>query len=589
MRVPRGICSLLLGMALAASVLAGRAERALAQARFIDDKLEDLASGGAAIVDEEGDVTIGPPGVGKPPRVSANVQVNDPQAAFPTGLVGRSETSNVASADGFFMVAGWNDADGFCFLLNLCAPAHRQPGLSGFGFSNDGGETWTDGGAPPLFGNNVFTFGDPWLDRGGLDGQTFYYSNLAAANLGSGAGGLSVHRGHFDGAGNFAWEDGRFIQPLIATDFLDKEALGASKGGSGLVIVSYTNFLDLSHPSRGICPATSPSGFGQIEIRRSVDGGATYSGPIVVGPDLTDTAADPNCNVGTSQQSSSPAFGPNGEVYVVWERGPRFTGTGITPQAEIVVATSLDGGMNWSAPVKVADVNHMRGAPPVAYNRNRINNHPRIEVAQGGTFQGRIYVVFSSLVSPVSGVPVTIPPASCPVPSTIPCVLQNLTSSQVFLSYSDDQGANWSLPIAIDGPVPASGVKRWWPTVSVEPSGVVDVVYYESLEAGLTSNPSDIECNRALQGNVRRAGTAISLLHTYWVRSVDEGASFKPRVRVTDVGSNWCAVGSNIIPNMGDYIFGVSGGNRVFPTWADGRNGFPDTFFAEGLGTGKKK
>jgi hypothetical protein len=36
-----------------------------------------------------------------------------------------------------------------------------------------------------------------------------------------------------------------------------------------------------------------------------------------------------------------------------------------------------------------------------------------------------------------------------------------------------------------------------------------------------------------------------------------------------------------------DYITAVSGGNKVFATWADGRNGVPDTFFAPIDGAGK--
>ena len=31
----------------------------------------------------------------------------------------------------------------------------------------------------------------------------------------------------------------------------------------------------------------------------------------------------------------------------------------------------------------------------------------------------------------------------------------------------------------------------------------------------------------------------------------------------------------------------VSAGNRLFPTWADGRNGVPDTFFSKILTIGK--
>lgn len=553
------------------------------------DKRGELMSGRAMEADLSGMEGYGGfTGTGRPPRFSNNVQVNDPQAFFPNGLVGRSETSIVTLKGGQRLVAGWNDADGFCgFPFGVPCTPPPTPGLSGFGFSSDGGQTWTDGGAPPLF-DNIFTVGDPWLDRGGFDKDTIFYSNIGL-DLSTFDFGISIHRGHFDGSNNFAWEDVRFITPEFQADFLDKEALAANKDGSGVVIVSLTNFLDLS--IRGICPAFSPIGFGQIEVFRSADGGNTYSGPIVVGPDLTDLAADPNCNIGVSQQSSSSAFGPNGEVYVVWERGPTFGLTDISPGAEIVVARSLNSGMNFDSPVVVASINHMRGAPPVAYNRNRINNHPRLAVVTEGTHKGRVLVAFSSMVSPVSGVPVTVPPASCPpgVPQDRPCVAQNLTSSQVFVSHSDDQGATWSAPVPLAPAPPPTGLKRLWPTVSIEPGGAVDVIYYENQERGLTPDPNDIECNRTTQGNRRRAGTAVSLVDTFWARSGDGGASFNSPVRASDVSTNWCQVGSNIIPNMGDYIFSVSKGDHVFPVWADGRNGIPDTFYATGLGAGKSK
>lgn len=524
-------------------------------------------------------------GTGPPPRVSANVRANAMQQFPPEGLIGRSETSIVADRNSQRLVAGWNDADGFCALGAECTIT--QLGLSGFAVSADGGKTWTDMGAPPLF-DDIFTFGDPWLDRGGFDMDTIYYSNIGS-DLGTGQFGMSIHRGRFSGAGQFAWEDVRFVTPEVTSgpgggDFLDKEAIAAAKDGSGVVIMSLTNFLDLA--ARSQCPDDSPIGFGQIEVFRSTDGGDTYQGPIVVGPDLTDFATDANCNVGVSQQSSSPAFGPSGEVYVVWERGPRFDLTDISAEAEIVVATSLDGGATFGPPVVVDEINHMRGAPPVAYNRNRINNHPRIAVASNGPQRGRVYVTYSSMVAPVSGVPEVI---ACPpdVPADRPCVAQNLTSSQAFLSYSDDRGATWSTPVPLAPAVPAEGVKRLWPTVSVGPGGIVEVVYYESFEAGITPDPADIECNQTLQGNARRAGEAVSLVDTYWVRSGDGGATFNTPVRVSDVSTNWCEVASNIIPNMGDYIFSVSIGNRVLPVWADGRDGVPDTFYARGLGAGK--
>ena len=86
-------------------------------------------------------------GTGIPPRVGPNIMVNDPQTPFPGGLLGRSETSIAASGNGKFLVAGWNDADGFCGPpWNVPCTPPPIPGLSGYAYSNDGGKTWTDGG-----------------------------------------------------------------------------------------------------------------------------------------------------------------------------------------------------------------------------------------------------------------------------------------------------------------------------------------------------------------------------------------------------------------------------------------------------------
>ena len=117
-----------------------------------------------------------------------------------------------------------------------------------------------------------------------------------------------------------------------------------------------------------------------------------------------------------------------------------------------------------------------------------------------------------------------------------------------------------------------------WAVPSVEPGGNVDVVYYESQEAATSSNP---ECVVNLQfTNVFRVGPANSLVDTLWVQSTDGGNSFRSPVRVTTVTSNWCTTLADTVPKFGDYIDSISGVNRVFPVWADGRNGVPDTFFA---------
>jgi len=557
------------------------------------DKQEFL-SGGATMPDLQS-LSPGPfsrTGTGRPPRVGRNRRVNDQQVLPAAGLLGRSETTLAAFNGGQSIVTGFNDAQGFCGppFGAVCTP-QSPSGLSGYAFSTDGGRSWTDGGAPPPLGTDVFTRGDPWLDRGGPS-NTFFYANLAVDATTGADLGVSVHRGHF-GGGSFAWEDVQvFNAPnaqnqcqvfgappgtLAPCDFYDKEAIAAAKDGSASAYVSLTNFI-------GLC-GFAQFGFGQIEVWRTHDGGDTWQGPAIVSPDVTfiTTGPVPPCGTtGVLQQSSVPAIGPNGEVYVVWQFGPTFN-PGTSTNAEIRFARSLDGGVTFDTPVTVAAINSMRQNVPVGYNRDRINDHPRIAVATDDPHRGRIYVAYYSAVAPVTAGALS----PCPAPNVgSTCRAQRLTSSQVFVKFSDDLGLTWSSAVPVAPAPPSTGLKRWWPVVTIEPGGNVDVIYYESNEIPTASNPT---CNIGLGGVLRRRGTANSLVDTFWAQSTTGGASFNAPVKVTTATSNWCTVASNIRPNFGDYIGSASGGNLVLPTWADGRNGVPDTFFAQILGAGKSQ
>jgi len=534
------------------------------------------AADAAELLADSGSITS----IGQPPRVGPNIQVNAAQLAFPNGLLGRSETTTAASDPllNGLLVAGFNDAQGFCGPpFGVACTPESPPGLSGFAFSSDGGSTWTDGGAPdPALFGNVFTRGDPWLDRGGFDILTFYYANLSVDATSGAALGVSVHRGHFSGS-TFAWEDVRvFNAPDAPDDFYDKEAIATAKDGSGAGYVSVTNFIK-------VC-GVPQAGFGQIEVWRTHDAGDTWQGPVIVSPDITDITdpMNPACGSGgTLQQSSVPAIGPSGEVYVTWQRGPHLGPTGTT--ADIAVARSLDGGVTFGSPVTVASINSMRNDPPVGYNRDRINDHPRVAVATTGAFQGRVYVTYYSALAAVTAGTISLCP-SPPFPSGSLCRAQRLTSSQVFVKFSDDKGQTWSSAVQVAAVPPSTGLKRWWPVVTVESGGNVDVVYYESQETSIGTT-----CTVSVGGGIRRRGSAVSLVDTFWAQSINGGSTFNAPLKATTATTNWCTTVSNIRPNFGDYIGSFSGGNRVFPVWADGRNGIPDAFYATGLGAGKTK
>jgi len=402
------------------------------------------------------------------PGVGPNVQVNAPQQPFSNGFLGRSETTVAASNSGKLLLAGFNDAQGFCGppFGFACTP-ENPPGVSGFSFSTDGGLTWTDGGAPdPALspGRNVFTRGDPWMDRGGRDNQTFYYSNLA----------VDMFTGASLGVGGFAFEDVHTFNTANPNDGYDKDAFAAAKDGSGAAYGSITNFIE-------VC-GIPQFGFGQIEVWRTHDGGDSWQGPTIVSPDMTfiTDPTNPNCGLtGTIQQGSTPAIGPKGEVYVTWLGGPTFSGPGGTVEstdANIMVATSLDGGVTFGSPVAIATINvsFLRNSP-AGYNRFNRMDSPRIAVATTGRNRGRVYVTFTSETAPAP-----IPGAvTCPsgLPKGSVCVGQDPLSEEGFISFSDDQGLTWSTATSLATPVPSTGVKRMWPVPSVEPGGDVNVVY----------------------------------------------------------------------------------------------------------------
>ncbi len=496
----------------------------------------------------------GPPGgTGRPPRVGANTVVNDPQTPFPGGLLGRSETTIASDPSGKFLTTGWNDADGFCgppFNAPCTPPA--VPGLSGFGYSSDGGATWTDGGAPATVATPAgvkVTRGDPWMDTGGPGQKTYYFANLAVDSTSSnpGIGGMTVHTGEFK-KGAFSFTKAVFIpQPNpLPNDFLDKEALCAGKGGfvKDEVTVSVTNFAEVA----GI----PFFGFGQIETYTSTDRASSFNPRTIVQPDETISVP---LNEGIVNQGSACAYGPNGELYVTWERGflsPFFgQGTaGVFPQ--IVAAASFDGGATFGPRVLVSDISSGALFAPCGYNRSNHNDFPRIAVARSGPFRGRVYVTYQDSRIANGG------------PQAVTGGFGNF-DLDVYVRFSDDDGATWSAPVLAAGG--GDGNIQFWPTVSVQPDGDVVVTFNDSVE---TATPGLLSCP---------AG-ATSLVDVFTVTSTDGGATFGPPLRTTEVTTDWGGTATNIVPNFGDYIFTVSTGNKDHVTWADGRNGVPDVFYA---------
>jgi hypothetical protein len=527
--------------------------------------------------------------------VGPNIRVNAPQQPSPNGLLGRSETTIAVGANQLNMIAGWNEANGFLKVPFTVPPSiPGTPGLSGFAFSTDGGNSWTDTGPPPLFpastsffSGNVVTRGDPWQAVAQSNGvETFYYANLAVFDKRDSSNnivdaGVSVHRGTFTGS-TFTWSDLHLLSaPNAPFDFYDKEAIAARQvNGQTIVAVSVTNFIGISTAGTNPAACQFAGGFGQIEVRRSTDGGNTFQGPVVVQPDQTNVAADPNCGTGTLNQGSAPVIGPDGSVVVAWTNGPKFVKGVIVddPKEQIMAAGSTDGGKTFSAPVVVQQIVPGRQNPPVGFNRPRYNDFPRVAVSD----TGRFFVALQNAVvagnQGIGGGDTTCLPASgLPSPGE-PCgpgeqrvMVGGGADMDIYLSSSNNHGATWSKPVLIN-PVAGDGKIQFWPVVSVGSHGEVNVVYYQSQEVHLSTDPMTIDCTVSIGGGFARRSLRASLVDTIFQQSLDGGKSFSVPVRVSTVTSNWCRGTVNIRPNFGDYITAVTVGDTAFAVWADDRN-----------------
>jgi len=525
------------------------------------------------------------------PEASGNVPVNAPQQLFPNDNPSRNTSSIAASRDGHRLLVSFEDLQGLCGPPgNLACPPVPPPGYTGYAFSTDGGASWTDGGGVFAIGNAEGA-GHPWVARLAArseegdevpaeesDGEErdpdtyLLVTRMQGPKLARQAG-LGVYRGHF-GAGTFTFDDGQIIDsPNPAGDMYSRPVIAAAKDGSGSAYIALINVDEICN--------VPLAGFGQVEVWRTHDGGNTWQGPAIVSPDqsLILDPANPLCgDQGFLQIAPDIAIGPRGEVYVIWQYGPEFfPDFSSIPITWISFSRSLDGGVTFSPSVKLVQLNAMQRNPPVGYAKNRMNDQARIPVAAGGPFRGRIYVTSYPAASEVL---------------TSPAV-QSLVSSQVYVMWSDDGGVTWSAPNAIAPPVPPTGVKRIWPTVSVRRDGAVDIVYLESQEVS-----TGTDCSVAFAPTLRRTGPASSLVDAFWVQSRDGGATFSPPLQVSSQTSNWCTAPyqydtpqgriAPFVSNAGDYVGSTSASDSTLLVWPDDRGGPMDTFFARVRGEARR-
>lgn len=421
-----------------------------------------------------------------------DARVNNPATDTPP-IFTQSEPTIAFNPNTGTICSAWNDSGQF----------FATGSFNGYGRSTNGGLSFTDLGVIPpavadLDGNtepdSTRNYGDPVnafraLSSGFLHSSIAFDFDLLRSLIG-------VYHSADDCE---TWDTtdvsagGTFQTVLNGLDlngFQDKEWMAVDNTGStydGNIYLCWTEFFSVGF------------GFGtRILFTRSSDGGLSWGALQSLSP-----GAD-------SVQGCSLAVGPNGEVYVAWERYINFA------TAEIRLARSDNGGASFALNnVLVAPLNRL-GDASVSCGRQvlngdiRINEFPSLAVNQSN---GHVYVAYASRTA--------------------------RDKADVFLARSTNLGANWSTVRVNDDRTLRDQffpVARWAnPDPTNFPQGLIKVAFYD-----------------------RRLDGANYKIDLFAAESINGGVSFLPNVRVTDVSFLPYRTNPNIDPivrgcYMGDY------------------------------------
>ena len=337
----------------------------------------------------------------------ANIRLSDEH--FDRRLISQTEPTIAANpGNGRNLVAGFHDLF-----------PKTQDFVCRFAFTADKGRSWSLGGATPLQTNGNFcsdpalaadaqgTFYYAYLDInfGAIR------SDIDVARSIDGGRTFSAFSVAVQGHPRTNFPDKEFIavdtQPgspfkstiyLSWTDFLNPQDPNALDNGQIKVVVSrdgghtwsapvaLTRSAQFPDAISGSLPVVAPDGTvyvfyadfvsrtGPLAIRfsRSTDGGRTWTGPQTVASNLPSPGrfrlknADPEFGTTPGRGFRSNSFptatiAPDGTIYVAWADFPAGScvndGTSRPPcsNADVRLAVSRDGGLTWSAPVKVSD------------------------------------------------------------------------------------------------------------------------------------------------------------------------------------------------------------------------------------------
>ncbi len=252
----------------------------------------------------------------------------------------------------------------------------------------------------------------------------------------------------------------------------------------------------------------------------STDGGASFSTPVNISAAV---------NAGSHNQGVNLQTGPNGEVYAVWTIYDSFP----SDETAIGFAKSSDGGVSFEPATRI--ISNIRGIRNSGVSKNqRVNSFPVMAVdISGGENNGNIYVVWTNV-----GIPGT----------------NTGTNRSVYLIKSTDKGTTWSNPVRVNQGTFADGKEAYLPWITCDPeNGILSVIFYDDRNV----NSTEVET---------------------WVANSYDGGDTWEDFKVSDVAFTPTPISGLADGYMGDYLGISARGGMVYPTWADNRNAYVQTF-----------
>ncbi len=387
---------------------------------------------------------------------------------------------------------------------------------SAYARSTDGGATW-----------NTDWFYGPWLGDMQPNGNTsvvvdpqgtFYYASQVLSNSTYGYAVLTT-------TAATAWSTPVPIVVAPPGDYYDEGQLAVDRRTSG------PNAGSLYFVARYF----TNNALGMV-VRHSRDGGATWSGDVLIG--------DPDHPYVRGTQI---AVGPDGTVYVIFAF---LQNNYQVNDPEFYLTKSTDGGLTWSRDMPVD--------PPIT-KVGAMDGEGHELLLPADDSQHGVVVITVPYLAVAPDQPQTLYATWNDGRWEQPFEIYGHTGQHgdIAFSRSTDGGATWSAPARVNDDPIANGVDQMDPAIGVSPSGTIGITWLD-----------------------RRLDPNHFLYDAFYSQSTDGGLTWSANQRVSEVSSNPLAVpDGELNGRLGEYGALAFGTDYVLPSWIDSRNGRVEDFY----------